>query len=159
MVDKFGVSRQKLVTVICVLGFLGSIIFTTHAGLIFLDIVDHFLNHFGLVVVGLGECVLVGWLFRLPVMREHLNRISSIRLGVWWDIIIKYFVPILLIIVLMLDLIKEFQEPYGGYEWAALIKNGGGWLLITLIAAIVLSLQPWKTKNHEIKGRSEANEA
>ncbi|MGD8512372.1 MAG: sodium-dependent transporter [Deltaproteobacteria bacterium] len=154
MVDKFGLRRKPLITAISILGFLGSIIFTTQAGLLWLDIVDHFLTHYGLVVVGIFECILVGWCFRLKVLRNHLNRISSIQLGVWWDILIKYFVPLVLGIILFGDLYNELRKPYGGYSWASLILIGRDWVLLTLIAAFIMASRPWKTEQHKTEGRS-----
>ena len=155
MVDKFGVNRKTFVTLISILGFLGSIIFTTEAGLLWLDIVDHFLTHYGLVVVGIAECILVGWFFRLKILRNHINKISSIKLGLWWDILIKYFVPLVLGIIVIWDLYNELKEPYGGYSWASLFSIGIDWVLLTLIAAFAIAMRPWKTEHHKSGGRSE----
>ncbi len=154
MVDKFGTSRKRLVTSVSILGFFGSVIFTTQAGLLWLDIVDHFLTHYGLIVVGIFECILVGWFFRIKVLRQHLNRISSISLGTWWDLLIKYFVPLVLGIILAGDLYNELREPYGGYSWASLVLIGRDWVLLTLIAAFVIASRPWKTGHHKRGGRS-----
>lgn len=154
MVDKFGLRRKPLITGVSIIGFLGSIIFTTQAGLLWLDIVDHFLTHYGLVVVGILECILVGWCFKLKVLRNHINRISSIQLGVWWDILIKYFVPLVLGIILFGDLYNELGKPYGGYSWASLILIGRDWILLTLIAAFIIASRPWKTEYHKTGGRS-----
>ncbi len=155
IVDKFGVNRKTLVNVICALGFLGSIIFTTQAGLLWLDIVDHFLTHYGLVVVGIAECILVGWFFKLDILRNHINKISSIRLGVWWDFLIKFFVPLVLSIILIGDLYNELREPYGGYTWTSLILIGRDWILITFIVAIVIAIRPWKNEHYKSGGRIE----
>jgi NSS family neurotransmitter:Na+ symporter len=157
MVDKFGVRRKPFITSVSILGFLGSIIFTTQAGLLWLDIVDHFLTHYGLVVVGIFECILVGWFFRLKVLRKHINRISSFKLGLWWDVLIKYFVPLVLSIILFGDLYSELSKPYGGYSWASLILIGRDWVLLTLIAAFIIASRSWKTENHKAGGRSEAS--
>ncbi|MCK5426150.1 MAG: sodium-dependent transporter [Thermodesulfovibrionia bacterium] len=154
MVDKFGVNRKTFVTVISILGFLGSIIFTTEAGLLWLDIVDHFLTHYGLVVVGIAECILVGWFFKLKILRNHINKISSVKLGPWWDFLIKYFVPLVLGMILIWDLYKELKEPYGGYSWAALLSIGIDWVLLTLIAAFAIAMRPWKTEHHKSGGRA-----
>ena len=156
MVDKFGANRKKLVTLICVLGFLGSLVFATHAGLLWLDIVDHFITHYGLVTVGILECLLVGWLFSLPRLREHVNRISSIRLGRGWDFLIRIFVPGVLMVILAGDLVNELEKPYGGYSWTALILIGRDWLLLTLVGAFVLACRPWRTQALEGKGRSDS---
>ncbi len=155
MVDKFGWNRKSVVNVICVLGFLGSIIFTTQAGLHWLDIVDHFLNHYGLVVVGIFECIIVAWLFRLEILRSHINKISSIQLGTLWTVLIKFFVPLALGGILVWDLYHEIKAPYGDYSWAAIILIGRDWVLLTLIVAFWLAMRPWRTEEHKAKGRGE----
>jgi NSS family neurotransmitter:Na+ symporter len=153
-VDKFGFRRKPLITAISILGFLGSIIFTTQAGLLWLDIVDHFLTHYGLVVVGILECILVGWLFKLKVLRKHINKISSLKLGIWWETLIKYFVPLMLGLILLGDLYNELSKPYGGYSWTSLVLIGVDWVLLTLIAAFVIASRPWGTQEHKTGGRS-----
>jgi NSS family neurotransmitter:Na+ symporter len=158
MVDKFGMRRQTLVTVVCVVGFLGSIAFATQGGLFWLDIVDHFVTHYGLVLVGIFEALIVGWLFGTEKLRRHINRISSIRLGPWWDFLIKVFVPAVLAVILLGDLVSELREPYGGYSWASVILIGRDWLLVTLAVGFVLACQPWRTREHEQGGRSEGHE-
>jgi len=156
MSDKFGFQRKRMVTIISIIGFLGSIIFTTQAGLLWLDIVDHFITHYGLIVVGILECFVVGWLFKIPILRNHVNRVSSLQLGIWWDLLIKFFVPATLLIICFGDLIKEFQVPYGDYSWRSLFVIGVDWLLITIIAGVILALWPWRTSNHQSNGRSDA---
>ncbi len=154
IIDKFEINRKAVITSVCVIGFAGSIMFATQAGLLWLDILDHFLTHYGLVVVGALECILVGWLFRLDILRKHINKISTIELGLWWDILIKYFVPLILGIILVGDILGEFKEPYGGYSWTSLIIIGRDWLLLTLVAAFWVALRPWKTNKHQLPGRS-----
>ena len=153
VVDKFGTSRKPLVSLVSVLGFLGSVIFASRAGLLWLDIVDHFLTHYGLVIVGIIECVVIGWMFDLPMLRRHINRISSIRLGKYWDYLIKGFVPLALMIIILGDLYQDFSQPYGGYSWTALILIGRDWLLLNLALAVFLASRPWKTENHRQPGR------
>ena len=153
VVDKFGVSRQPVVTLVCVLGFLGSMIFTTRGGLFWIDIVDHFITHYGLVLVGILEAVVVGWLFGTERLRRHINRISSLQLGRGWDFLIRYFVPLVLAVIFAGDLYAELKTPYGGYTWTSLILIGRDWLLITLAIGFVLACSPWRTRDHEAGGR------
>ncbi len=145
MTDKFGFARKPLVTTVSVTGFLGSIIFTSQAGLLWLDIVDHFITHYGLITVGVLECIVVGWLFNLPLLREHINRISSFHLGGWWDFLIKFFVPATLGLIFIGDLYNELQQPYGDYSWTALLLIGRDWLIATLAVALIITLKPWRT--------------
>jgi neurotransmitter:Na+ symporter, NSS family len=156
-VDKFGFSRKPLITLVTILGFLGSIIFTTQAGLLWLDIADHFITHYGLIVVGIAECHLVGWLFDTRNLRKHVNSISSIKLGYSWDIIIKYFIPSVLGIVLIGDLYAEIRQPYGGYSWTSLILIGWNWIFLTVAAALVFARRPWRTPYYRMEGRSLKN--
>ena len=154
-VDKFGVRRKPLVSVICAVGFLASIIFTTQAGLFWLDIVDHFLTHYGLVMVGILECLVIGWLFTLPMLRQHINRISTVRIGRWWDVLIKFFIPTVLTLIFLGDLYTELRQPYGDYSWKSLVMIGCSWLVFTLVLAFIFTLSPWKTANHKSHGRRQ----
>jgi NSS family neurotransmitter:Na+ symporter len=155
LIDKFHFDRKKTVTALCMLGFLGGVVFTTGGGLFWLDIVDHFISHYGLVLVGILECILVGWFFRIEKIRKHINKVSSFHLGSWWDGLIKYFVPLVLGFIVLGDLIKEVGQPYEDYSWSSIIFIGGDWLLFTLIVAFLLSSRPWKTQAHQTKGRSD----
>jgi NSS family neurotransmitter:Na+ symporter len=155
VVDKFGWKRNTVVNVVCVVGFLGSVTFTTQAGLFWLDIADHFLTHYGLVVVGILECVIVAWLFRLDILKKHINRISTIQLGPIWTGLIKFFVPLVLGLILIGDLFQEFRKPYGDYTWGSVIVIGVDWVLLTLIAAVWLSMRPWRTEHHRGASRGE----
>lgn len=151
MIDKFSLNRRLLVTFICILGFLGSIIFTTQAGLLWLDIVDHFITHYGLILVGILECIAIGWVFQLSTLRRHINAISSFKLGTGWSILIRIFVPVMLSVILLGDIIDELKQPYGNYGWTALILIGRDWLLLTLIMALAFSSRPWKNASRLIK--------
>ncbi len=154
MIDKFGFRREAIITLLSMLGFLGSIIFTTQAGLLWLDIVDHFITHYGLVVVGIAECLLVGWFSDIRALREHINSISSIKLGSYWDAAIKYFIPSVLGTILIGDLYTEVRQPYGGYSWTSIILIGWNWLFLTIIIAAVFASRPWKTDYGRILGKA-----
>jgi NSS family neurotransmitter:Na+ symporter len=155
VVDKFGIDRKKVVTIISILGFAGSITFTTQSGLFWLDIVDHFLTHYGLVVVGVFECILVGWIFKITILKKHINKVSTVQLGNRWTFLIKYFVPIALGTILLIDIYKEVRQPYEGYPWTSILILGIGWILITLTVSIWVASKPWKTEQHKTPSRGE----
>ena len=54
-IDKFKWPRNKVVTIICLIGVSIGIIYSTGAGILLLDIIDNFINNYGIVVVGLLE--------------------------------------------------------------------------------------------------------
>jgi len=151
VIDKFHYSRKTVVTVLSVLGFLGGIIFATGGGLAWLDLVDHFLSHYGLFISCILQCVLVGWIFRAKRLREHVNSVSSWRIGALFDISVKYVIPAALGYLLVSDLVKDIRQPYGNYPWLAQVLIGRDWLLLTLIAALVVAMRPWRQslKEHD----------
>ncbi len=153
MIDKFGLPRKPLVTVLCVVGFVGSVVFTTQAGLLWLDIVDHFLTNYGLVVVGIAECILAGWLFDITILQRHVNRVSSIIFVSFWVATRRFFVPQVLGIVLVGAIKNEVSRPYGGYGWAAIALIGLMWVVLTVLGAVVIALKPWRTEEHKKGGR------
>ena len=143
IIDKFHWNRKKVVTVISLLGFSGSLIFTTQGGLFWLDIVDHFLNSFGLIVVGLLEAFIIGWLYKASTLRKHINRSiadSQMILGKWWDWSIKVVIPFILGFILIKSFLGETAQPYGGYKWKEVLLIGRDWLYYTLFAAVILSM-------------------
>jgi NSS family neurotransmitter:Na+ symporter len=150
LIDKFQYSRKVVVSVLSLLGFLGSIIFVTQAGLYWLDIVDHFITQYGLVVVAIFECIVLGWIYKAKKLREHINHFSIWHLKKsWWDVSIKFITPLILISFLLSSLWEEFSVPYGGYSWVAIILIGRDWLLYTLFIAIIVASHPWKVEPTE----------
>lgn len=150
VIDKFHYSRRAVVTFLSIIGFLGGIVFATGAGLYWLDIVDHFITHYGLVIVGILECIVIGWVYKASKLREYINHISSgFRIGSWWDFSIKLFAPALLIAILLNDLIREISSSYGNYPLLANVLIGRDWLIFTLFAAIIIAAKPWKIDIHK----------
>jgi NSS family neurotransmitter:Na+ symporter len=144
MMDKFHYSRKAIVTALSMLGFLGGIIFTTGGGLAWLDIVDHFLSHYGLFIACILQSVLVGWIYGASHLRAHVNSVSLFRIGRLFDISIKYVIPVILAILLFNDLMTDIGRPYGGYPWMALLLIGPDWLIVTLIVALIVAMRPWR---------------
>ncbi len=143
VIDKTGISRKKIVTIASLVGYLISIIYTTGAGLYILDIVDAFVNSYGIVVVGLAEAVVVGWFLGPAVIREHTNAISYYSVGRWWDVMIKYVTPAVLIFMLLQNLIGEFAKPYGDYNRNATVIFGWGVIALSVAASFIISRRPW----------------
>ena len=142
--DKTKIKRQHIALIVCVLGFLAGIIYTTNSGLYILDVVDHFVTHINLIVIGILECIAVGWIFGAEKMRAYVNKVSDFKIGRWWSTTIKYVIPISLTIILALQLKKEFAANYGGYpDWAILI--GWGAVLIPLVIAFLIPQKKVKT--------------
>ncbi len=151
--DKFAWSRKKAVTTLCVLGFAGSLIFTTKAGLLILDIADHFITNYGLVIAGIIECLLVAWVLKTKRINKHIKAVREKRpkngdrsiniILLAWNACIYVITPLILAALVTQAFIGEIKEAYGGYSVSVIWVYGVGWLLITLIIAIILTLFKW----------------
>ncbi|MCF7907521.1 MAG: sodium-dependent transporter [Candidatus Omnitrophica bacterium] len=149
LVDKFHYSRKSVVSALSILGFLGGVVFATQGGLYWLDIVDHFLTQYGLVAAAIFECILLGWIYKSNKLRGHINHYSSWRLRGWWDICVKFVIPLILLIIFVSALVEEFSTPYGGYSRLAIVLIGRDWLIYTLFFAIIVASHHWKTEPSE----------
>ncbi|MCK4916694.1 MAG: sodium-dependent transporter [Candidatus Omnitrophica bacterium] len=138
--DKYPhVRKQDISLYVCVFGFACGILFTTFAGLYYLDITDHFITNYGLVIVGLLEVWAVGWLYGVDKLRNYINQVSDVKIGKWWNVAIKYIIPVCLVILLIGTFLKDIRTPYEGYPQWALFCFGwlilGGVLLISYLFA------------------------
>ena len=129
--DKFGVSHRTANLTIAFIGFVFGLIFITGAGLYWLDIVDHFMEHFGLTAVVLVECIVLGWFYETKDLQNHLNSVSNIKIGNWWIPLIKVILPLILFYLLVSQFIIEIKNPYGNYPIIAILI--AGWLLSGLL--------------------------
>jgi NSS family neurotransmitter:Na+ symporter len=142
LIDKFGWNRKAAATLFCVLGFGVSVIFSTSAGLLILDIVDHFANNYGILLGGLTEMVLLCWVLNLEDVRKYVNSISDFAVGSWWNICLKYVTTFCLGYMVVANLISDFSKPYGGYPASSLFYFGWHVLELTLLLALIMHFKP-----------------
>jgi NSS family neurotransmitter:Na+ symporter len=147
IIDKTGMSRKKMVTIGALVGYLISVLYATGAGLYFLDIIDNFVNSYGIVVVGLVEAVAIGWFFGPEKIRNHTNSMSYFTIGKWWDVMIKFVTPAILTFMLVQNVINEIKTPYGGYSNKALLVFGWSIVVIGIGGSLILSRRRWGEKN------------
>lgn len=143
--DKFKTKKRTTLTFICILGFLLGLLFVTRVGLYWLDIIDHWVNDFNLIAIGILECIAVGWIYGSGKIRKYTNEHTALRLGVWWDILIRFVTPLVLLYISVTYIIDNISKPYGGYDQKYLNIGGWGMVALTVITGIVLTL---------IKGKS-----
>lgn len=141
--DKFQIKRGRVVSFICIAGFLGSMIFTTGAGPDILDIVDHYANH-ALIIAGVAECILVAWILKASVARKHVNDAGGLYLPKVWEYFIKYVTPTILIVILFLAIkadIVAFQKK--DFKYTAHIIYGIRTIGFTMLFAWGLAIFKW----------------
>ncbi len=164
MIDKFNVSRGKAITVFCIFGALGSCLFALPQvvnpglendgtlGLTLLDLIDHWAFSYGLLITGLMTCLLIGWGYGVKIIREEINRNSRFKLGAWFDVLIKFVIPGLILFVIGYSIINTeigsglYGKAYGpnyseGWQWMkdAPVVILGVWLVVTVGLAAVFT--------------------
>ncbi len=143
------VNKKMIVFFVCLVGFLGGLVFTTTAGIYYLDITDHFITHYGLVLMGLLQAISVGWIYGAEKMRHYINSVSEIKIGKTWDWLIKYVIPLCLILFLGQTFIKNIITVYGGYpNWSVLAF---GWGLVILMLATSIGYSYFQSLPSESK--------
>jgi NSS family neurotransmitter:Na+ symporter len=151
--DKFGTSGKKATIIVCILGFLVGILYTTKGGLYWLDIIDRATAFYGLLITGAVASIVVGWKFKAENLRQHLNSTSDIKFGRWWNWMLKIVVPAgLLFVAIYGGFMKDLASPYGGYPlWAASM------IWVILVGTLILSFifQRFKTRTEEKEGGAE----
>lgn len=137
-VDKFHWNKRKTTAGVCIVGFLASLVFATHAGLYWLDIIDHFINDFNLIAIGFCECIAIGWIFGVEKLRSYLNSTSRLKFGRWWNFCIKYLCPAIFLFISLSYIVTNIRNPYGGYPYAYLVTAGWCVVFLTVIFAFVM---------------------
>ena len=134
--DKFRLPPRKALYITCAACAALSLLFATNAGLYWLDIVDHFVNDGNLLFMGIFETIAIAWLFGINKLREFINSTTTIKIGRWWNVLLKYVCPVAFLVLAASFLYSNIRTPYAGYEQQYLFI--GGWVLV--IVAFVLAL-------------------
>lgn len=128
---------SQVAAAVCLAALAMGLIYTTQAGLYFLDIVDHFVFTYNAILVGLGTAILGGWVVGAESLRRYINQVSDWQVGRWWNVSIKWVIPIVLTILLGTQLATDIRTPYEGYPaWALAI----GWATVIIPLGLGLYL-------------------
>ena len=143
--DKFRLERRTAsiaVGVACAVPSL--VLFPVTTGLGSLDIVDKFVNVLGIVLIAVISTITIGWVLkRTPELRSHVNAVSSLQLGRWWDFSLTVITPLILGITFILEVRLLLIEGYGGYASHKVVIFGWILGLMLYLGAFGLSRIPW----------------
>jgi len=142
--DKSGWARKLVLPAMSVVGFGFGIVFTTEGGLSWLGTIDGFVNGtWGILLVGLVECLTVGWFYDIHILRRHANSRSDWKIGLWWEWLIKFVIPVILGTLFVWSLYDDFTSK-GGFcvdgEGKVIWQNviGLGLMALAFVTAVTL---------------------
>ena len=138
--SKSNMSRKKLVTILSVIGCLCSLAFTCGISSYLVGIVDGFVNKFGILLLIAIQCVVFGWYYGAEKVIPVLNEKSRIKIGTIWTAIIKYILPIFLIIIWMIGIADLFMNVS---QFELMVDIG------IIVIVLVLSAIFYKMKSKE----------
>lgn len=130
--DKWGLSHKRVNLMVGAAAFLLGLPMLTGAGLHILDIVDHFMNNMGLVLVVLGQLLIVGWAMPAEKMRSYINGNSRMRTGWWWNTSIRWVIPMGMVWMVASELQARSQGAYGSFGLRSQ-EFLLGWLVVILL--------------------------
>jgi NSS family neurotransmitter:Na+ symporter len=144
--DKFEMSRVAASLVVSVpCAVLSVAFFSTTSGIYVLDILDHFINQFGILLVAVVSMLLLAWGLRaLPMLASHLNDGGSIHVGLWWRVLIGVVAPIGLAYVLVDAFWNDIQTPYEDYPMWMLLVFGWGAAAASIVFGFLAARSRWR---------------
>lgn len=135
--DKFHLRPKKVTIAICSICGVISILFVTQSGLAWLDIVDNWTNQINLIVIGVLECVAIGWCFNLRKVLSEVNRnTKEFKIPYWWFAAsIKAIAPVLLTGLFVWNMYTLFVIKGGTYnpDYAIWAQIAAGWVVSVLV--------------------------
>jgi NSS family neurotransmitter:Na+ symporter len=138
IVDKTGWSRNVVLPLLSLVGFGFGLLFITRAGFNWLGTIDGFVNGtWGIAFMGLLECIVLGWLWRIGTLRRHANSRSDWQVGIWWDYLIRLVIPVLLGTLFFWQLFDDISSE-GGF----IRTPDGEWILPNCVGLVVVGLAP-----------------
>ncbi|MGV9193477.1 sodium-dependent transporter [Microbacterium sp. MC2] len=143
--EKFGLSvRAAAIGVGVVSAVLSILGFSTTTGLLALDVVDQWTNNVGIVASAVIMTILVMWVLRRgPELRDHLNAVSTFRVGRSWIALVGILAPVVLGYMLISRIVTLIVDGYSDLPGWYLTLFGWGAVAVIVIIAVVASLLPW----------------
>lgn len=106
---KLGWSRKKTATVLSIIGCAFSIILTTGISSYLVGIIDSFVNEFGILLLIGIQCIIFAWFYGVDKFLPALNESSTFKVGKTWTFVIKYLLPLVLVVMWVIGIVQLFS--------------------------------------------------
>lgn len=161
IIDKTGWSRTKVLIGMSLVGTGIGLVYATRGGLNWVGTIDGFINGpWGISFLGLLECAVLGWIYRVDNLRLHANERSDFRIGRWWNYMIRIIIPLVLGTLFFWSFYDDIHQP-GGFlinsEGKIQIANFVGIAVVFLapVLAILISLRKNPSRDGGFAGEGE----
>ena len=134
---KLNMSRKRAATILAIIGCIFSLMLTTGISSYLVGIIDSFVNEFGILLLIGVQCIIFAWFYGLDKFLPVLNEHGILKVGTIWKVIIKYILPIFLIVIWVIGIVQLF----GKADFFELIVD-----LIIIVSVVVVSFALTKYK-------------
>ncbi|WP_407374403.1 sodium-dependent transporter [Methanobrevibacter sp.] len=106
---KLGWSRKKTATVLAIVGCAFSIPLTCGISSYVVGVIDTFVNEFGILLLIGIQCIIFAWFYGVEHFLPALNETSTFKVGTIWTFVIKYLLPVVLIVMWAIGIVQLFS--------------------------------------------------
>ena len=101
--------KSATTAMVCTGGFLVGLLMTTNGGSHVLDVFDHYLSDFLLVIIGMTECIFVGWTYDMDRLAREIEEHQ--RPPRVFQFMVRYVTPAVVGVLGVFNLVREFVTP------------------------------------------------
>ena len=137
LVHKFKTKHRNAAIFVSGFGFLLGLMFIIKPGFYIMDIAGHFAYYNVLIAVFL-EVLAIGWFFDSEKISNHINQYSILKIGKLWRLLVRYLIPLILILLLLFQIKSDISANYNNYPLWALLVFGAGTVIAPLVIAFLM---------------------
>ncbi|XP_008203539.1 sodium- and chloride-dependent glycine transporter 1 isoform X2 [Nasonia vitripennis] len=145
-----------------VFGYGGGLIFTTNAGMYWLQLMDKYAANWSVLLIAISECILVAWVYGADRFLDDVQQMIGVRGRCWrffWTWMWKVVTPAALFFILFFNWVEYEPLSYGTYvypRWADAV----GWVVglvpvLVIVGLAVVQLRVSKRPRSEYEDEEE----
>lgn len=139
--NKFGLTRHKTMTILCLFGAVVSMLYATSSGGFLLGVVDTFINQIAILIGVVWECIVFAWIFKADRLIGFLNeRSKTLKIGRWWLVIVKVILPVVVAVVWVGGMVEVMSA--GSFEQVVLTVISA---IVLLVSSLIFTVLPAKS--------------
>ncbi|XP_058798606.1 sodium- and chloride-dependent glycine transporter 1-like isoform X3 [Phymastichus coffea] len=128
-----------------IFGYAGGLIFTTNAGMYWLQLMDKYAANWSVLLIAISECILVAWVYGADRFLDDVQQMIGVRGRCWrifWKSMWKIVTPATLFFILFFNWVEYEPLTYGTYiypRWADAVGWAVGLVPVLVIVGLAIS--------------------
>ncbi|XP_014207594.1 sodium- and chloride-dependent glycine transporter 1-like isoform X2 [Copidosoma floridanum] len=125
-----------------VFGYAGGLIFTTNAGMYWLQLMDKYAANWSVLLIAISECILVAWVYGADRFLDDVQQMIGARGRAWrffWTWMWKLVTPAALFFILFFNWVEYEPLKYGTYTYP-IWADAVGWFVGLVPVLVIVGL-------------------